>query len=619
MKHASAPVQTEPRPTERRQNLLPVLLCLVSVAMLYAPALQFDFVGFDDTAYVLRHDWVRQGITWQSLVTAFTSDGGIYWHPLTWVSHLLDVSLFGLSAGPHHLQNIVWHAASAVLLYLVARGCGFGLLPSLACALLWALHPLRVESVAWVAGRKDVLSGFFWLLAVWLYLRHAAASTPRRYLAMLAAALAGYLSKPTMVTLPFLFLLLDFWPLRRPWSIRLLWEKVPLFALSVAVSGATYLSQKQAGALSMVEGTTLWERTQNALLAYVWYLSKTFWPVDLAVLYPYPREIGLGAWLAAGTLLLALSAAAVLLRHRFPALVPGWFGFLGILVPMIGLVQAGPQPYADRFTYIASIPLTLGLVAVASLPFEGTNAKRNRPRPALLAGIALVLVLSLALRSASQISTWRDGETVFAHATAAVPGNAIAAANLGALRIARGAWAEALAPLESAVRDLPNYALARHNLGVTLTQLQQLPRAERELRRATALDPNRAETWLALGVAQWRLQRIPVAIASYQHALALGLPAAARAQAHTDLGIAYLTTGKADVAGEQFRLALEADPGNERALINRAVFLHSRGESREALSLARRAYARNPANAQAKGMVEALERRLADSASPGGR
>ncbi len=606
------------RPTESRFSVVSAIVCLAAVAVLYAPALQFDFVGFDDSAYVLRHQWVRQGLTWAGLTTAFTSDGGIYWHPFTWASHMVDVSLFGLNAGLHHFQNVFWHAASAALLWLVARACGLLTLPALACALLWALHPLRVESVAWVAGRKDVLSGFFWLLTVWLYLRYASSPSPRRYLPMFLAALAGYLSKPTMVTLPFFLFLLDFWPVRRPWKTTVLLEKLPLVALSAAVSWITFLSQQQAGALSMVPELSLWERLQNALFAYAWYVWKTLWPANLAVLYPYPRQLEAGAWLLAGMLLVALSVAVIVLRRHFPSLLTGWFGFVGILVPMIGLIQAGPQPYADRFTYIASIPLTLGLVSALFLASPAREAAPRGHRTKLKAGIAIALLLGMAIRSTVQIQTWRDGETVFAHATTAVPGNALAASNLGALRMARGAYAEALAPLEMAAQSLPDYAPARHNLGVTLTKMQQFRRAEQELYRATALDPNRAESWLALGVVQWRLQRIPLSIASYQQALALGLPGPARAQAHTDLGLAYISSGKATAAGEQFRLALEAEPDNERALINRAVFLSSHGDLNEALTLVRRALVRNPNNPQAIGIAQALERRLAGG-TPGAK
>jgi tetratricopeptide (TPR) repeat protein len=417
-----------------------------------------------------------------------------------------------------------------------------------------------------------------------------------------------------MVTLPFVLLLLDWWPLRRTFSSRLLVEKLPFFALSLALSWVTYLSQQQAGALSMVRDLSLAERLQNAAIAYVWYLAKTLWPADLAILYPYPRTPDPTVWAAAAALLLALSGVAVWLRHRVPVLLPAWFGFLGILVPMIGLVQAGPQPYADRFSYIASIPLALGAVALL-FPRDPVVPRRSasaadphRMRP-WLAGIAVILLVVLAVGSAAQVAVWRDGETVFAHATAVVPDNAIAATNLGALRMARGAYPEALAPLESAVRANPRYALAQYNLGLTLTHLDRLREAERALLRATALDPTRAEAWLALAATQTRQQQNARAVRSFRRALSLGLPPAQRAQAHTDLGLALIRTGQPDPAGEQFRLALEADPNYQPALINRAVFLYRRGAFAEALTVARRALEQNPVNPQLQGMVRTLEQR----------
>jgi tetratricopeptide (TPR) repeat protein len=373
----------------------------------------------------------------------------------------------------------------------------------------------------------------------------------------------------------------------------------------------------------MVRDLSLADRLQNAAIAYVWYLAKSLWPIDLAILYPYPRTLDATVWIGATALLLTLSGTALWQRHRFPALLPAWFGFLGILVPMIGLVQAGPQPYADRFSYIASIPLTLGLVAFVfprdpASPRQAAAASARGIRP-LLAGISIALLLALAVRSATQVAVWRDGETVFAHATAVVPDNALAATNLGALRLARGAYAEALAPLESAVRAKPRYALAQYNLGLTLAHLDRLREAERALLRATALDPTRAEAWLALAATQSRQQQNARAVRSFRRALGLGLPTAQRAQAHTDLGLALLRTGQSDPAGEQFRFALEADPNHQPALINRAVFLYRRGDFREALTLARRALQQQPANTQLQGMVRSLERQTVTGAPASSR
>ena len=601
-------------------HLVAFLICSISIAVLYAPAMQFKFIGFDDTAYVLRHGWVRAGMTWHGIVMAFTTDGGIYWHPLTWLSHMLDVSLFGLDAGAQHLQGIAWHVGSALLLFSLARRFQAPVWWALAGTLFWALHPLRVESVAWVAGRKDVLSGFFFLMCLWLYTNYTAAPNARRYAAMLGAAALGYLSKPSMVTLPFVLLLFDWWPLHRRWRWKLLLEKVPLFAMSLAVSWATYLSQRQAGALAMTRDAGLAERVQNALAAYGWYLEKTLWPTNLAVIYPYPAEIPFGVWAGCGLLLLALSAAAIRFRREDPALPAGWFAFLGILVPMIGLVQAGPQPYADRFTYIASLPLTVALVASAAALVNRVPAAWQSLATRLLGSLAIGAILMLAVRTHEQILTWRSGEAAFSHAFTAVRGNTIAAMNLSALRIGRGAFASALEPAEMAVRAEPDSAIHQYNLGAALAGLKRLDESERALRRSTKLDPSRAESWSLLGRVQRDEGKREEAIRSYREAVRAGLSPVEESRLRTQLGLLLLDAGQEAEVESEFRAAVEKNPANESALLNLVVFLSARNRLDEALPLARLALQRFPENRQARGLAASLEERAAGGGAgkPGG-
>ncbi len=595
-------------------HLAAFVICSVSIAVLYAPALSFELTGFDDTSYALKHDWVRAGLTWHGVVMAFTTDGGIYWQPLTWLSHMLDASLFGADAGAYHLQNIAWHAGAALLLFSLARRFGLSAWWALGGALLWALHPLRVESVAWVASRKDVLSGFFFLLCLWLYADYAAAPRASRYLAMLAAGVSGYLAKPALVTLPFVLLLFDWWPLRRPWRWPLLFEKLPLFALSIAISCATYLSQQQAGALAAAGGVSLPERLKVAAIAYVWYLNKILWPADLALIYPYPRSIPAGQWIAAALILFTLTAAAVWKRREYPALFTGWLAFLGILVPMIGLVQAGPQPYADRFTYMATMPLSIAVVT------GGFSLGRHMParwRPVskrLGASLVLSAVLMLAVRAHQQVLTWRNGETAFSHACSAVPENTVAATNLGALRLARGAYLAALDPIEMAVRVEPKSSVHQYNLGAVLTGLKRWREAEHALRRSAELDPSRAETWRLLGGAQRELGRRPEAIHSLTKAERAGLPAAEESRARNQLAVMMLAEGTREGVEDQFRRAIALDPENQSALLNLAVFLSGQNRVAEALPLAREALERFPENAQARGLAASLEARAAKTA-----
>lgn len=592
-------------------HLAAFVICSLSIAVLYAPAMRFEFIGFDDTAYVLRHDWVRAGISWQGIVKAFTTDGGIYWHPLTWLSHMLDVSLFGLDAGPHHLQNIAWHVGSALLLFSLARRFRAPVWWALAGTLFWALHPLRVESVAWVAGRKDVLSGFFFLMCLWLYTNYAAAPNASRYAAMLCAAALGYLSKPSMVTLPFVLLLFDWWPLQRAWRWRLLLEKLPLFAFSAAISWATYISQKQAGALAMARDTSIAERIQNALVAYGWYLEKTLWPANLALIYPYPTQISFAAWAGFALLLIGIGAAAIRWRREDPALLAGWFGFLGILVPMIGLVQAGPQPYADRFTYMASLPLTVALVATAVALSNRVPAAWQSTATRLLASLAMGAILMLAVRAREQVLTWRSGETAFAHAYTAVQGNTIAAMNLGALRMSRGAYAAALAPLEMAAGAEPDSAIHQYNLGAALAGLKRWEESERALRRSTQIDPSRAESWSLLGRVQKERGQPREAIHSFREAVRAGLSPREESRIRNQLGLLLLEGGQGGDIEDQFRAAAEKDPGNESALLNLVVYLNGNHRFEEALKLARLAVKRFPENRQAQGLAASLEARAA--------
>lgn len=594
-------------------HLAAFVICSVSIAVLYAPAMRFDLIGFDDAAYVLQHDWVRAGITWHGIVTAFTTDGGIYWHPLTWLSHMVDAAIFGQDAGARHLQNIAWHVGSALLLFSLARRFQAPVWWALAGTLFWALHPLRVESVAWVAGRKDVLSGFFFLMCLWLYTNYAAAPNARRYAAMLGAAALGYLSKPSIVTLPFVLLLFDWWPLERRWRWKLLLEKVPLFAFSIAVSCATYLSQKQAGALAMTRDAGLAERVQNALAAYGWYLEKTLWPTNLAVIYPYPTVISAAVWAGCGLLLIAISAVALWHRRSDPALLCGWLAFLGMLVPTIGLIQAGPQPYADRFTYMASLPLTVALAAgVAALANRAPAAWRPRA-VRLLASLAIGAILMLAVRTHEQVLTWRSGEAAFAHAYTAVEGNTIAAMNLTALRIGKGAYASALRPAEMAALAEPESAVHQYNLGAALAGLKRWEESERALLRSTELDPERAEGWSLLGRVQREEGKKVEAIRSYREAVRAGLSPVEESRVRTQLGLLLLGVGQEAEVEREFRAAVEKNPANESALLNLVVFLSGKNRLEEALPLARLALQRFPENRQARGLAASLEARAAGS------
>jgi tetratricopeptide (TPR) repeat protein len=469
---------------------------------LFAPTCRCAFVNYDDPDYVTENPSVQAGLTGAGITWAFTRTHAGYWHPLTWLSLQLDASLFGLeSAWGFHLTNVVLHAASTVLLFLALRRMTGVLWRPALVAALFAVHPMHVESVAWVTERKDVLSGLFWMLALLAYARYVEEPTLGRSLLVLAAYALGLMAKPMLVTLPCVLLLLDYWPLRRPWTRQLLWEKLPLFALTVAACPLTLHTQHEGGAVPLLAEVPLAVRAGNALLSYCLYLLKTVWPTNLGVLYPYPAAIPLWQGAAAAVFLVALTAVAVRLRRRAPYLLVGWLWFLGTLVPVIGLVQAGAQALADRFSYLPSIGLFLAVV------WGGGDLLAGRPAAAsLLAGTALA---ALVLLCVPQVLVWHDSLTLWQHARkVSVPsalidsnlglplaqhGHAIIETNLASALAEHGEIAEAVRHYAEAVRFDPDYVDARYNLAGALTTQRQMEEAARRWEELLRLAPEHVQ------------------------------------------------------------------------------------------------------------------------------
>ncbi|MBV8828360.1 MAG: glycosyltransferase family 39 protein, partial [Acidobacteriaceae bacterium] len=338
----------------------------VCTVALYAQVRNFDFINYDDPEYVTGNPHVRQGLTADGIRWAFTSTQAANWFPVTRLSHMLDVEFFRLDSGIHHVVNVVIHAAAALLLFAFLERATRARWPSAFVAFVFALHPLHVESVAWVAERKDVLSAFFWFLGLYAYIRYVERPRPLHYFAVLAAFCLGLLSKPMIITFPFVLLLFDFWPLQRlaagrEHRLKILYEKIPFALISIAAAITTYLVQGESRAVKTFSVFPLGLRIENALASYVWYAIKTFWPSGLAVFYPYPRAIP--AWEAglAGLLLAAVSAGVIVTRLKRPYAAVGWFWFLGTLVPVIGLVQVGAQARADRYMYVPMVGLLIAL------------------------------------------------------------------------------------------------------------------------------------------------------------------------------------------------------------------------------------------------------------------
>lgn len=434
---------------------------VVSILVVYAQVGDFDFTTWDDDAYVYNNAHVLAGLTYDSLRWALTGVVVANWMPITLLSHMVDVQIFGLQSGWHHLLNVLLHGLSALLLFAFLRRATHARWPSAFVAFMFALHPLHVESVAWVAERKDVLCTFFWFLGLYRYVRYTERPDLTRYLLVLLPFCLGLMSKPMIVTFPFTLLLIDFWPLRRVQWPKSLLEKLPLFALSAAASVVTYRVQHSAGA---IQGMPLATRTGNALISYVTYIVQTFWPARLVVLYPFPKSIAGWQAGAAAIAILAVSGLAIFSWPRRPYLAVGWFWYLGTLVPALGLVQVGLQSHADRYMYVPMLGLSVMLAwGAAEVAERWPSAK---PAIATAAVASCVVWIGIAWK---QTAYWRSSETLYQHALHETENNWPIEFNLAHyLSLTPGRRADAIHHYESVVRMKPDYAEAQGNLGLLL-------------------------------------------------------------------------------------------------------------------------------------------------------
>jgi Flp pilus assembly protein TadD len=552
---------------------------------LYAPTGGFPFISFDDPAYVSQNPTVLAGLSWARVAWAFTTLHYSNWHPLTWLSYLLDATLFGAAPGAMHLVNAALHAANAALVFAALERLTGARWRSAAVAALFALHPTRVESVAWISERKDLLFTFFGLLALLAYAAYARRPSLRGYAWVVLAFAASLMSKAMLVTLPFLLLLLDVWPLRRvatplvqglpvegrvevplvSWR-RAILEKLPLLALSAGCSALTVLAQ--AGWKSIV-ALPLPERLGNALVGYVRYVGLLAWPVDLAVLYPLPQG-GHPAWQAAGAalLLVAASACAVLMSRRMPWLALGWFWFVGTLVPVVGLLQVGVQAIADRYTYFPALGLFVALVWGLDALVRG-NARR------LLALVAGVTLAALAVASGLQLRHWSDQVTLFRHAIAVTGPNARAQALLGMFLVQGGSPGEGLVHARESVRIDPGDERSWMILGLAAKNAGDPVEAEAAMRAALRVDPSYVEAWGRLGTLLREAGRLEEAVTAYKLYLAL---APTDGDTWTQVAVLLGSLGRTGEAGAALEAAAGAEPSNPLPWRNLAAF-HARHEA----------------------------------------
>ena len=585
-----------------RRTMLEVLIALfliVAILAVFWPIKNFPFISLDDGGYVTENPQVLNGLSLKGVIWAFTTKHASNWHPLTWLSHMLDIELYEVNPGGHHLTNLLFHLANTLLLFWVLKWMTGTLWRSGFVALLFALHPLHVESVAWVAERKDVLSTFFWMLTMGAYVHYVHQTSLRRYLLVFLSFTLGLMSKPMLVTLPFVLLLLDYWPLGRlqiaskviriphnktysnstngsPSLLHLVWEKVPLFVLSIVSSLLTVVAQWKGGAVSSLGALSLEVRVANALISYVSYIGKIIWPARLAVQYPYPERFPLWQVAGAGFFLIGVSFLVVREARRRPYLGVGWLWYLGTLVPVIGLVQVGAQTMADRYTYIPLIGLFV--MMVWGIP-EFLTGWRYR-RMVLPASATLVMVLLMIL-TRTQLQYWYTGITLFRHSLDVTIDNYLSHNSYGVALAAQGKNEEAIVHYKESLRIRPYFADTHLNLGNALARQGKYQEAIDHFTKALSLRPDFVKAHNSLGVALAHQGRYEEAITHYKEALRIKSD---YAEVHNNLGVILARQGKTQEAMTQYHQALQMKPAYADAHYNLGNLLARQGKFQEAIT-----------------------------------
>lgn len=621
------------RSARLRVDLIVMLVLAVAVAAIYLQTAWFEFVNWDDDQYVFRNTRVRQGLSWASVAWAFVAVEASNWHPLTWLSYLVDSSLFGAWAGGYHLTSVAWHLAASVLVYLLLRRLSDETWRPALVAMIFAIHPLHVESVTWISERKDVLCAAFGLLAMHAYVSYVRAPSAGRYLLVMAAFAGSLLSKQMLVTLPAVLLLLDWWPLRRlawtNWRQRVL-EKLPLLALAAGAAYLTVLAQSGGGSMRSLEQLPLLTRLANATASYGIYLQKHLWPSELSffqVMRP-PSMV----W--AGLVFLVIAAVIVMawrIRERVPAVLVGWLWFLGTLVPVIGIVQVGDQGWASRYSYFPSIGLFLMLAWLLPVPdFEKAGRQAS-----LLVAATVAVVMAFSVRAFIEAGYWRNSDALFVRAITLDPGNYVGHTLLATIYAERGArqqaeyhaleaekhsggpggatgialialsrvlmevgrFEQALDALQRARKILPKSAVVHYNFG-TLELMRGAPLASLpHFDQAVGLFPAYSEAFNNRGVALARLGRLDEAVSAHRRAIETD---AYNYQAHFNLGVALAAAGRPGEALAAFEASAALVPRDIRPKLKIAALLKAAGRHQEARAVYQAILTIEPGNATAR-------------------
>jgi tetratricopeptide (TPR) repeat protein len=563
-------------------NLAGFFLFIITITV-FSPVIHHDFINYDDPIYITENPIIKEGLTLEGLSWALTDTSTASWYPLTWLSHMLDFELFGLNPGGHHFTGLIIHSVNAVLLFFLLKKLTNNLFSSFFVAIIFALHPLHVEPVAWASSRKDLLSAFFWILTMWCYADYSVRGGALRHLLVLICFTLGFMSKAMLVTLPFILLMMDYWPLSRvdfsqtkinifssrnpkppvkteiPVILKLIAEKIPLFAISLLMILLSYHAQKNYGAVTNFDVLPMVDRISNIIVSYAGYIFKFFLPINLSVHYPIYLPLPLWEIIVSLIILFFISFVSILFFHKRPYLLFGWFWFLGTLVPVIGFIQLGNQAMADRYTYIPII----GLAIIFSWGIQ--ELLENSHKKSLFKLIILAFILFNIILTTLQLRFWQNSVTLFDHAVKLDKNNLKAQSNLGHALAIKGKHAEAIPHFQAA---LGNYRVKKeihYNLGKAYQNLEIYDKAIHHYKSSLAIDPAYAKASLNLGTLFYKLKDYDQAVNYYMNVLRANPD---HSGAHNNLGIIMLQQNHTERAFYHFNMALNINPDNQMAIKN---------------------------------------------------
>ncbi|PKN51618.1 MAG: hypothetical protein CVU55_11810 [Deltaproteobacteria bacterium HGW-Deltaproteobacteria-13] len=573
----------------KKKYIYLIVIFLIGASFVtYERILNNGFINCDDDQYITENLHIQSGINSESVKWAFTTTHFSYWHPLTWLSHMLDWSLFGANASGHHLVSLILHIGAAVFLFLFLNKTTNSLWPSAFAAAFFALHPLRVESVAWAAERKDVLCMFFGMASLYAYAFYTENSKPFRYLLCLTLFALALMSKQMMVTLPFVLMLLDYWPLKR-WqkasdvqgkgfisAKKLLWEKIPFICLAIAASVLIFWTQNKGGMIVSMKELPLISRFTNIIISYAAYLGELFYPINLAVFYPYASFIPSWKVFISGMILIVITLVVIDYVRKLPFLFVGWFWYMGTMIPLIGLIQTGAQAMADRHTYLPSIGIAMMLAwGIPSL------IQNEATRKKILFPATMVLLIIMSGLTWKQCGYWKNSVMVFHHALQVTENNYLAHGNLAAALLADGKNEEAIDHYKKAVLIKPNSATPYDLLGNAYTKLGQYPLAIDNYNKAILLKPDYANAYSNRGTAYSGLGRKERAIEDYTQAIRLQPD---YADAYYNRGTTYFESGQYQKAAQDYDETIRIKPDYIRAYYNRGVVNSKLGRYQTAIT-----------------------------------